>query len=208
LAYDTRKEVPIDAVTDKNGEVAMKLFYIRCSTEEQNEARQIRQAEEYGADKLFTDKASGKNTDRTKLREMLSYAREGDTIICSDISRVARHTKDLLNIVEELKRKDVAFVSLKEAIDTNTPQGQFMLTVFAAMAQLERDNILQRQAEGIAIAKAQGKYKGRKPIEIDDKKMKAVCKRWRQKELTAVAAQKELGLQSRTFYRKVRDMGL
>jgi len=157
---------------------------------------------------LFTDKASGKNTDRTKLREMLSYAREGDTIICSDISRVARHTKDLLNIVEELKRKDVAFVSLKEAIDTNTPQGQFMLTVFAAMAQLERDNILQRQAEGIAIAKAQGKYKGRKPVDINEEQFKTVCKRWRAGEITATAAMSEIGLKPNTFYRRVKELGL
>lgn len=186
----------------------MKLFYIRCSTEEQNEARQIKQAEEYGADKLFTDKASGKNTDRARLKEMIAYAREGDTVVCADISRIARNTKDLLSIVEELKNKGVSFVSLKEAIDTNTPQGQFMLTVFAAMAQLERDNILQRQAEGIAIAKTQGKYRGRKPIAVDERKMKEVCKRWRQNDITAVATQKELGLQARTFYRKVKEMGL
>ena len=115
----------------------MKVFYIRCSTEEQNEARQVKQAEETKAEKIFIDKLSGKNTDRKELKELLNYVREGDIVYCSDISRIARNTKDLLNIVEELNRKGVDFVSLKEAIDTTTPQGKFMLTVFGAMADFE-----------------------------------------------------------------------
>lgn len=186
----------------------MKVFYIRCSTEEQNEARQLKGARENAADKVFIDKASGKNADRPQLKEMMNYVREGDTVVCCDISRIARNTKDLLNIVDELSRKGVSFVSLKESIDTTTPTGQFMLTVFAAMAQLERDNILERQREGIAIAKAEGKYKGRQPIRIDEQKMRTVCARWRTGNITAVAAQKELQLQARTFYRKVKEMGL
>lgn len=186
----------------------MKLFYIRVSTEEQNEQRQIKQAEEQNADKIFIDKQSGKDTNRTQLKEMLQFAREGDTIIVSDISRIARNTKDLLNIVNELNNRNIAFKSLKETIDTETPQGKFMLTVFAAMAELERDTILQRQKEGIEIAKAAGKYKGRKPQTIDMDKMKDVCKRWRNGEITAVKAQKLLNMSSSTFYRKVADFKL
>ena len=98
---------------------------------------------------------------------MLKFVREGDTVMVSDFSRIARNTRDLLDIIEELKKKGVSFVSLKENIDTNTPQGQFMLTVFGALYQLEREQIKQRQAEGIAIAKEQGKYKGRQPISVD-----------------------------------------
>ena len=154
----------------------MRVFYVRVSTEEQNEARQVKAAEEIGAEKIFIDKASGKNADRQQLKEMLAFVREGDIVYCSDISRIARNTKDLLSIVEELKKKKVDFISLKENIDTTTPQGQFMLTVFGALAELERENILQRQAEGIAIAKAQGKYKGRKQMDIDRKKFDAMCK--------------------------------
>ena len=186
----------------------MKVFYIRCSTEEQNELRQKKSAKEINADKVFIDKASGKNTDRKELKNMLNYVREGDIVYCSDISRIARNTKDLLNIVEELKRKGVDFISLKESIDTTTPQGKFMLTVFGAMAELERESILQRQREGIEIAKSLNKYKGRQPIKVDEQKMKEVCSRWRRGEITAVAAQKELGLQARTFYRKVKEMNL
>lgn len=186
----------------------MKVFYIRCSTEEQNEARQVKQAEEAKAEKIFIDKLSGKNADRKELKELLNYVREGDIVYCSDISRIARNTKDLLNIVEELNRKGVDFISLKEAIDTTTPQGKFMLTVFGAMAELERESILQRQREGIAIAKEQGKYKGKKKTKIDETKMREVCQRWRSGKMTAVKAMEEMGLKPNTFYRRVKEMGL
>ena len=124
------------------------------------------------------------------------------------ISRIARNTRDLLSIVSELTEKGVEFVSLKENIDTTTPQGRFMLTVFGALAELERENILERQREGIEIAKSEGKYKGRKPIDYDEAQMKALCKKWRAAEITATAAMKELGLKPNTFYRRVKEMGL
>ena len=100
------------------------------------------------------------------------------------------------------------FVSLKENIDTTTPQGRFMLTVFGALAELERENILERQREGIEVAKSEGKYKGRKPIDYDEAQMKALCKKWRTGEITATAAMKALGLKPNTFYRRVKEMGL
>lgn len=184
----------------------MKVFYIRCSTEEQNEARQIESANEVGAEKLFIDKASGKNRDRAYLKEMIDYVREGDTVYCSDISRIARNTKDLLNIVEELNNKGVYFVSLKENIDTSTPQGKFMLTVFGAMAELERENILQRQKEGIALAKKEGKYKGRKRIEIDEKLFNDMVKEWKANERTASSIYKYFEISPQTFYRRVNEM--
>lgn len=94
---------------------------------------------------MFIDKASGKNTERKALKEMLSFVREGDTVITESISRIARSTRDLLSIIDLLTQKGVEFISLKESIDTTTAQGRFMLTVFAAMAELERESILQRQ---------------------------------------------------------------
>ena len=96
---------------------------------------------------------------------MLDYVRKGDTVVVESISRFARNTRDLLDLVEQLSTKGVEFVSQKEAIDTSTATGKFMLTVFGAVAELEREYILQRQREGIAIAKEQGKYTGRKPIQ-------------------------------------------
>ena len=190
--------------------MGMKLFYCRVSTEEQNEERQIKSALELGIDKdsIFIDKQSGKDTERKQLKELLTYCRKGDTIYCESISRIARNTKDLLNIIEELNRKQVEFVSLKEKIDTQTPQGKFMLTVFGACAELERECILQRQKEGIAIAKEQGKYKGRKPKEIDKELFKKLCAEWRKGERTAVSIQKKFDITAQTFYRWVKEQSL
>ena len=138
----------------------MKVFYARVSTQEQNEARQIEAAKQADCEKVFIDKASGKNADRKQLKALLEFVRQGDTVIVSDISRLARNTSDLLSIVNQLNGKGVEFVSLKENMDTTTPQGRFMLTVFGALAELERESILERQREGIEIAKSEGKYKG------------------------------------------------
>ncbi|MBR3997928.1 MAG: recombinase family protein [Clostridia bacterium] len=114
----------------------MKVGYIRVSTIEQNEARQEVLMEQLGVDRVYMDKMSGKNKDRPQLQEMMQYVREGDIVIVESISRFARNTKDLLSLIKELERKKVTFVSQKENIDTNTPAGRFMLTVFAALAQL------------------------------------------------------------------------
>ena len=186
----------------------MKVGYVRCSTAEQNEARQLKMMEEQGVEKIFLDKASGKNIDRTDFKAMMNFVRSGDTVIVESISRIARNTRDLLTIISTLNEKDVEFVSLKENLDTSTPYGRFMLTVFGALAELERESILERQREGIEIAKAQGKYKGRKPMVINETKFRAVCTRWRAGEITATAAMKEVGLKANTFYRRVKEMNL
>lgn len=145
----------------------MNLAYVRVSTVEQNEERQIEALKKFNIEKWFTEKVSGKNMDRPKLQEMLDFCREGDTIYIHDFSRLARSTKDLLDIVERLKKKGVHLVSNKENIDSSTPQGKLMLTMIAAIYEFERENMLERQREGIAIAKREGKFKGRKPLELD-----------------------------------------
>lgn len=108
----------------------------------------------------------------------------------------------------KLREKGVEFVSLKEQLDTNTPQGRFMLTVFAAMAELERETILQRQREGIAAAKRAGKYKGRQPIKIDETVLRRECQKWRAGEQTAKETMRKLGIKPNTFYRRVKALGL
>lgn len=133
----------------------MKVGYVRISTKEQNTARQDSLMEQLGVEKVFTDKMSGKNTERPELHRMMDFVREGDVLIVESFSRFARNTRDLLDLTDALKEKKVQFVSKKEAIDTNTPAGKFTLTIFGALAELERENILERQAEGIAIAKAE-----------------------------------------------------
>lgn len=189
---------------------AMKLMYQRVSTEEQNESRQLAMAKELGIEEkyIFLDKASGKNTNRTEFQRMMNFVREDDIVYVESISRIARNTADLLNIIAELQKKGVEFVSLKENIDTTTPQGKFMLTVFGAMAELERESILQRQREGIAIAKAEGKYQGKPKMKIDENAFTAECKKWRAGEQTAVETMNKLGLKPNTFYRRVKELGL
>lgn len=183
----------------------MKVGYVRVSTAEQNTARQEVLMQELGAEKVYIDKVSGKNKDRKQLKEMLGFVREGDTVIVESISRIARNTKDLLEIVETLKERGVEFVSKKEAIDTNTPAGKFMLTVFGAIAELERGYILDRQKEGIEIAKKEGKYKGRKPIEIDFTLFDSLYKQWKAGDITARKFMSSLDLKPNTFYRKVKE---
>lgn len=180
----------------------MKIGYVRVSTTEQNTARQETLMSELGVEQLYIDRASGKSVDRPELKKMLAYAREGDTVIVESISRFARNTHDLLDLVEQLTEKRVEFISRKEAIDTTTPSGKFMLTIFGAVAELEREYILQRQREGIAIAKRQGKYTGRKPISHPD--FDRVVQFWQDGSITAVEAMRRLDMKPSTFYRKVR----
>jgi len=159
--------------------------------------------QELGVDEVYIDRLSGKNTDRPELKKMMDYVRKGDTVIVESISRFARNTRDLLELIEKLSEKGVEFVSRKEAIDTTTPTRKFMLTVFGAVAELEREYILQRQREGIAIAKAEGKYRGRKPIERSN--FDAVEKLWRAGTISAAEAMRRLDMSRSTFYRKVRQ---
>ena len=180
----------------------MKIGYIRISTTDQNTARQEVLMKELNVEQVFIDRMSGKNTDRPELKKMMGFVREGDTVIVESISRFARNTKDLLDLVEQLTTKSVEFISKKEAIDTTTPTGKFMLTVFGAVAELEREYILQRQREGIAIAKQNGVYKGKKPIEHP--RFSEIVSLWKCGTITATEAMRRLDMKPSTFYRKVK----
>lgn len=181
----------------------MKIGYIRVSTQEQNTIRQEVLMESLGVDEVYIDRMSGKNANRPELQKMMEYVRRGDVVIVESISRFARNTRDLLELVERLTAKGVDFVSKKEAIDTTTPTGKFMLTIFGAVAELEREYILQRQREGIAIAKEQGKYTGRKAKQSLD--FDRVVAQWRNGEITAVEAMRTLKMSKTTFYRRVQQ---
>ena len=186
------------------------IGYVRVSSTDQNEARQLKALENFGKPmhRIFIDKCSGKTADRPELRKMLDYVRDGDVLVVAEYARLARSSADMLKIVHDLQEKGVEIVSLRENFDTTTPQGRFMLTVFAGLAELERETILERQREGIAIAKAQGKYKGRQPIPIDEERFKTECAKWRAGQQTAKATMKKLGMKPTRFYRKVKEFGV
>lgn len=180
----------------------MMVAYLRVSTEDQNLDRQRVMMDEQGIEKQFEEKLSGKDTKRPELQKMLDFVREGDSIVVESISRLARSTHDLLNIVERLKEKGVGLVSKKEAIDTTTPQGKFILTIFGALAELERESILQRQKEGIAAAKGKGKHMGR-PKFVKPENWDEVVGKWKVGEIQAVEAIKRMGIPKSSFYKNL-----
>lgn len=182
----------------------MKIGYVRVSTLEQNDERQLEQMKKIGVDRIFREKISGKNIqDRKELKKMLRIVKEGDIIYIHDFSRLARSTKDLLEIVELLKKKGTSLVSLKENIDSNTPTGKLMLTMIAAINEFERLNLLERQREGILIAKRLGKYKGRKPIPYPEN-WEEMYQKWEKKEINSTKAREMVGLKKNTFYKLIK----
>lgn len=180
--------------------------YIRVSTVEQNTESQNVMLNKIGMDKIFEEKISGKNTDRPQLQAMLEYVREGDTVYVKDLSRLARNTKDLLDIVEYLTNKGVSLKSLKESIDTSTNFGKLMITFLGAIYQFERDNLRERQRDGIAVAKQKGKYKGRKKVD-KPANFSEVYQKWLNREIKSVAAIRELNISEYAFYKFVKESG-
>lgn len=180
------------------------IAYIRVSTQEQNTQRQIESLKAFSIDRFFEEKISAKNADRPKLKEMLDFVRQDDIIYVCDFSRLARSTKDLLNIVESLDNKGVNLVSVKENLNSKTPQGKLMLTMLGAIYEFERANILERQKEGIEIAKKKGKYKGRKPVKLPQD-WEFVYRQWQKREISSKEAKKILNLKNNTFHKFVRE---
>lgn len=184
----------------------MNIAYVRVSTIEQNEARQVEALKKYEIDKWYIEKISAKDVNRPKLQQMLEFAREGDTIFVHDFTRLARSTKDLLDIVEQLKFENIHLISNKENIDTSTPTGKLMLTFLAGIAEFERENLLERQREGIAIAKRNGIYKGRKPICND--KFAELYADYLSRKISKTELAKWLGVSRPTLYRMIREYEL
>lgn len=173
------------------------IAYVRVSTVEQNEARQREALKEFNIDKWFVEKASGKDAKRPVLQEMLEYIREDDTVYVEEFSRLGRSTADLLATVQRIEDSAAKFVSLKENFDTKTPSGKLQMTMMAAIAEFERAMILERQREGIAIAKREGKYKGRKAVYVPNIKEYYQKYMTRQETKTSIAA--ELGISRTTL---------
>jgi DNA invertase Pin-like site-specific DNA recombinase len=180
----------------------MNIGYIRISSKDQNPQRQIEPIQNL-TERQYIDTQSGKDTNRPQLQEMLLFARKGDLIIVESISRFARNTKDLLELIEQLNQKEIGFKSLKENIDTTTPQGKFMVTVFGAMAELERDYIKQRQREGIDIALRDKRAYGR-PKSLSDEEIAAAYQEYKNSNYTK-GIYERLGVSKATFYRLMKE---
>jgi len=181
------------------------IAYVRVSTVEQNTDRQCEGLKKYGIDKWFIEKISGKNTDRPQLQAMLDYVREDDTVYVHDFSRLARSTKDLLELVELLNSKGVHLVSNKENLDSRTPTGKLMLTMIAAINEFERTNLLERQREGIAIAKEKGVYKGRKPVDVSREALMELYEQYMMRKLTKAQMAKELNVSRPTLDKLIKE---
>lgn len=177
----------------------MKVAYIRVSTVEQNENRQLEAMKDKGIEKYFIEKVSAKDTNRPQLQEMLEFVREDDTVYIHDFSRLARSTEDLLNIVNHLNKKRVHLISNKENLDTSTPTGKLMLTMIAAINQFERENMLERQREGIALAKAEGRFKGGQPKQIDKVLYNQLLEDYNSRKINKVEFAKKLGVSRPTL---------
>lgn len=173
------------------------IAYVRVSTAGQNETRQKEALKKYDIDKWFIEKASGKDTNRPRLQEMLEYIREDDTVYVEEFSRLGRSTADLLDTVQRIENVGAKFVSLKENFDTKTPTGKLQMTMMAAIAEFERSMILERQREGIAIAKREGKYKGRKAVSIPN--IGAYYDKYMSRQGTKVSIAQELGISRTTL---------
>lgn len=181
------------------------LAYIRVSTQEQNLDRQkVLISSKFVVDKWFEEKESGKSVDnRPVLKSLLDYARPNDVIVCESFSRISRSTKNLLDLLDHFNAEGIQLHSIKEQFESDSANGKFFLTVSAALSELERAVLKERQDEGIRIAKEKGVYKGRKPIEIPE--FESVYQRYITKEATVKALAEELGICSATLYNKLTE---
>lgn len=184
------------------------IAYVRVSTVDQNEARQREALEKYNIDKWFIEKVSGKDTNRPQLQEMLRYVREGDTVYIHDFSRLARSTKDLLELIEQLQQNGVNLVSNKENLDSSTATGKLMITVIAAINEFERENLLERQREGIDIAKREGKFKGGQVKKIDEELFNSLYSKYKLRKINKVEFAKQLQISRPTLDKILKEKGL
>lgn len=141
----------------------MKIGYCRVSTAAQNIDRQMDALTDAGCEKIYVDRYTGTKADRPQLNEMFSFLRAGDKIVVTELARLGRSTKDIFNLIDRIEKAGAEFESLKDKIDTATPQGKFFFTVNCAFVQLQRDMIVINVKEGLKAARARGRVGGRPP---------------------------------------------
>lgn len=181
----------------------MLIGYARVSTLEQNLDRQIDQLKKAGCQRLFTEKISGMKKDRPELDRLLDHIRPGDAIIITELTRLSRSTKDLFRLIDIIERKGANIKSLKEAwVDTTTPQGKLMFTIFAGISQFERDLISKRTKEGLSSARARGRKGGRPPTSKKD--IDLALKMYDSKEYSIAEITKATKVSKTSLYRYIK----
>ncbi len=186
-----------------------KIGYIRVSSKDQNQERQIIQLNEIGMDIIYKEKVSGANMDREQLLQMLNELNSGDTIYVTDLTRITRSTKDLFSLIDEIKNKNADLISLKDTwldLSEDNPYSQFLITVMAGVNQLERDLIRMRQREGIEIAKKEGKFKGRvKKYHKEHEGMKYAIQLYREGNMTVKKICQITSISRSSLYRRIAE---
>ncbi len=183
----------------------MLIGYARVSTEEQNLDRQIDSLIEHGIDKrnIYQEKITGTKIEREQLQKMIDELREGDTVIVLEITRLSRSTKDLFSIVEQIESKGANIKSLKESwLDTTTPQGKLLFTIFAGISQFERDLISERTKEGLKSARARGRNGGRPKKSTKD--IDRAIKLYNSKQYTIKEIEEMTAVSKATLYRNLK----
>ena len=186
----------------------MKFGYCRVSTKDQCLDRQIEALKGAGIEEqnIFCDKISGIKEHRPALDNVLSHLREGDSLMVLSFDRLARSTKQLISIAELLEEKGVDLISLKENINTTTPQGKLVFQVFAAIAEFQRSIIKEAQREGIEAAKAKGKIKGRP--RVNKEKLEAAINLYLNKQMSVREIERTIGISRGTLYKEIKTRNI
>jgi DNA invertase Pin-like site-specific DNA recombinase len=187
-----------------------KIGYVRVSSVDQNPARQLKQLNEIGMDIIYQEKLSGATQERPELQNMMSSLEEGDTIFVTDLTRITRSTRDLFELVDEIKKKKANLKSLKDTwldLSEDNPYSNFLMTVMGGVNQLERDLIRMRQREGIDLAKKEGKYKGRvKKYHKNNAAINYAVKLYNEGEMTVKQICEITSVSRSALYRKLNEL--
>ena len=203
---EAKEEIERNAILESKKENRI-IGYARVSTKEQNLGRQIKALKDFGCDVIFQEKKSGKDTNRVEFKSMLNHLKAGDTVVVSELTRLARSTQDLFNIMAELNKKGVTVKSIKEQwLDTSSSMGNFIFTMMSGLAQFERELMLERQAEGIAIAKENGVKFGVKLSEDADLDLAISMVKEGKYTMTQIA--KMCHISRTTLWRRCKDLGI
>lgn len=181
----------------------MIIGYARVSTNDQNLDRQFDQLTKYGCERIFMEKVSGSKRERPELERMIDMLRKGDTVVMTELTRLSRSVKDLFDIVETIHSKHADIKSLKEPwLDTTTPQGKLLFTIFAGISQFDRDIIRQRTMEGLSSARARGRKGGRPKAALQ--KMELALKMYDSKDYSISEIEHATGISKSTLYRYLK----